>query len=78
MVALCLSITSANASGKIVVVSCGWNMLVSFCSLAFRMGEMSFPSGACSSTESEEMEWEVISNAPRGTASRSGLIGWVV
>ncbi len=78
MVALCLSMTTANAFGKVVVVSCGWNMLVSLCNLAFRMGEMSFPFGACISTESKDVGWEVILNAPVGTASRSGLIGWVV
>ena len=76
MVALCLSMTYA--SGKVVVVSCGWYMFVSLCNLAFRMGEMSLPSGACSSTEYKEVGWEVITNAPVGTASRSGLIRWVV
>jgi len=70
--------TSASASGKVVVVSCGRNMFVSLCSLDFRMGEMSFPSSACRSTESKEEGCEVISNAPVGTASRSGFIGWVV
>ena len=36
------------------------------------------PSRALSSTESMEVGWEEISNDPVGTASRSGLIGWVV
>ncbi len=53
-------------------------MFVSLFSLALVMGEMSRPSGACSSTESCEVGWLVISNAPVGTASKSGLIGWVV
>ena len=48
------------------------------CSLDFRIGEMRRPSGAWSRTESKEVGWEVISNDPVGTASRSGLIGWVV
>jgi hypothetical protein len=60
------------------VVSCGWNMSVSLCSLAFMMGEMSFPYGACSSTDSNEEGWEVILNAPMDTTSRSGFIGWVI
>ncbi len=64
--------------GKVVVESCEWYMLVSFCSLAFGIGEMRRPSGAWSSTVSKDMGWEVISNAPVGTASRSRLIGRVV
>jgi len=78
VVALCRSMTSANASGKVVAVSCGLYMFESLCNLAFRMGEMRRPSRACSSTESWEVGLEVISNAPMGTASRSGLIGWEV
>jgi hypothetical protein len=70
--------TPANASGKVVVVSCGWYKLMSFCSLTLGIGEMKRPSGAWSSTVSREMGWEVISNAPVDMASRSGLIGWVV
>jgi hypothetical protein len=72
------SMTSANASGKVVVDSCGGYMFMSLCSLAFRIGEMRLPSGTWNSTESKEVGWEVISNAPVGTASRSELIGWVV
>ena len=49
-----------------------------FVNLTFRIGEMRRPSGALSSTESKEVGWEAISNAPLGTASRSGLIGWVI
>jgi hypothetical protein len=67
-----------NVSGKVVAVSCEWYMFVSLCNLAFRMGEMSLPSRACSNTEIKEVGWEVISNAPVGTTSRSRLIGWVV
>ena len=69
---------SANAFGKVVVDSCGWNIFVSLCNLAFGIGEMRRPFGAWSSTESKEVGWEMITNAPVGTASRSGLIGWVV
>jgi len=65
--------TYANASGKVVLDSCGWYIFVSSCSLALRIGEMRRPSGAWSSTESKEVGWEVISNAPVGSASRSGL-----
>ena len=67
--------TSANAFGKVVMNSCGWYMFVSFCNMALRIGEMRRPSGAWSSTESKEVGWKMISNAPVGTESRSGLIG---
>ena len=67
--------TPANASEKVVVVSCGWYMLLSFFNLTLGIGEMRHPSGAWNSTVSKEMGWEVISKAPVGTASRSGLIG---
>ncbi len=70
--------TLANASRKVVVVSCEWYMFMSLCNLAFGIGEMIRPFGAWSSTVSREMGWEVISNVPVGTASRSGLIEWVV
>ena len=70
--------TSTNAYGKVVLDSCGWYMFVSLCSLALKLGETRRPSGAWSSTESMEVGWEEISNAPVGTESRSGLIGWVV
>ena len=29
--------TSANASGKVALDSCGWDMFVSLCNLAFRI-----------------------------------------
>ncbi len=67
--------TSDNASGKVELVSCGWYMLESLRSLALVIMELRWPSGAWSSTESKEVGWEVISNAPVGTVSRSGLIG---
>ena len=70
--------TFANASGKVDLVSCGWYMFESLRSLALGIVEMRRPSGAWSSTESKEVGWVVISNAPVGTASKSGLIGWVV
>jgi len=50
----------ANASERVVVVSCGRNMFVSLCSLAFRIGEMRRTSGAWISTESKEVGWKVI------------------
>jgi hypothetical protein len=78
VVALCLSVASAIASGSVVVNSCGQYILVSFCSLDFRIGEMMHPSGAWISTELGEVGWEFITNNPVGSASRSGLIGWVV
>ena len=70
--------TSANANGRVVVDSCGRCIFVSLCIMAFRIGEMRRPFGAWSSTESKEVGWEVITNDPMGTASRSGLIEWVV
>ena len=70
--------TLAIASGKVVVDSCGWQIFVSLCNLAFGIGKMRHPSGIWSSFESKEVGWEVILNAPVGTASRSGLIGRVV
>jgi len=67
-----------NAYGRVVGGSCGRYIFVSLCNLAFGIGEMRRPFGAWSSTESKEVEWEVITNDPVGTASRSGLIRWVV
>ena len=64
MVALCRSMTSANASRKVVLDSCGWYMLASFCSLALRIRETRHPSGAWSSIESKEVGWEEISIPP--------------
>ena len=78
MVALCRSIAPAIASGSVVVDSCGRYILLNFFSLAFRIGEMRRPSGAWSSTESGEVGWEVITNDPVGTVSRSRMLGWVV
>ena len=68
----------AIASRRVVVDSCERYTIVSLCSLAFRIGKMRSPSGAWSRTESKDVGWEVITNDPVGTASRSGLIGWVV
>ncbi len=67
--------TSDNASGKVDLVSCEWYVFESLRSLALVIVEMRRPSGAWSSTESTEVGWEVISNAPVGTVSMSGLIG---
>ncbi len=75
MVGLCCIMTPATASGKVVAVSCDWYMFMSFCNLAFGIGEMRRPSGAWRWTVSKYVGWEVISNAPVGTASRSGMIG---
>jgi len=60
----------AITSGRVVVDSCGRYIIVSLCSLAFRIGEMRRPSGAWRSTESLDAEWEVITKDPVGTASR--------
>jgi len=70
--------TSDSASGKVFLVSCGWHMFDSLHSLTLVIVEMRRPSGALSSIESKEVGWEVNSNAPVGTVSRSGLIGCVV
>ncbi len=78
MVALCHSMTPANESGRVAMFSCGRDIFVSLCSLAFRIGEMRRPSGTWRSTESKEVGWEIISNDPVKPASRSGLIGCVV
>ena len=78
MVALCRSIASAIASWSVVVDSCGRYIIMSLFSLDFRIEDTRCPSGAWSSTEFMEVGWEVITNDPLGTASRSGLIGWVV
>ena len=75
VVALCRRMTSDNASGKVDLFSCGWYMFESLRSLALVKMKMRRPYGAWSSSESKEMGWEVISNAPVGTVSRSGLIG---
>ena len=65
----------AIASGSVVADSCGRYILGSFCSIAFRIGEMRRPSSAWSKTESKEVGWEVVTNDPVGAASISGLIG---
>ena len=76
--ALCHRMASDTSTGKVDVVPCGWYMLESLRSLALVIVEMRRPSGACSSAKSKEVGWEVISNAPVGTVSRVGIIGWVV
>ena len=75
---LCRSMTSDSASGKIELVSCGWYMFESLRSLRLGIVEMRCSFGACSSTKSDDVGWAVSSNFPVGTASKSGLIGWVV
>ena len=78
MVALCRSIASAMASKRVFMGCCGRYIFVNLCNRAFKIGEMRRPSGACSSTEFEDVGCEVISNEPVGMASRSGLVGCVV
>ena len=75
---MCRSMTSDGASGKKIVLSCGWYMLKRLRSLGLEIVEMRGPSGPCSSTKSDKMGWAVISNVPVGTASRLGLMGCVV
>ncbi len=75
---LCWCMTSASASGKEVVVSCGWYIFESFRNLGLEIVEMRRPYGSCSSNVSDKVGWVVISNVPVGRASRSGLIGCVV
>ncbi len=70
--------TSDSASRKVELVSCGWYMFDSLRNLGLGIVEMRRPSGACSSTKSDKVGWAVISNVHVNTASRSGLIGWVV
>ena len=70
--------TSEIASGKVMVVSCGWYMLESLRSLGLEIVEMRRPSGPCSSTVYVDVGWAVSSNIPVGTTSRSGLMGCVV
>ncbi len=76
---LCLSMTSDHAFGKVSeYVFCGWYMLESLRSLVLGMVETRRLSGACSSTRSDEVGCDVISNVLVAMASRSGLIGWMV
>ncbi len=70
--------TSDSASGKEIVVSCGWYMFESLRSLGLGIGDMRRPSGPCISTVSAKVGWAVSSNVPVGTASRSGLMECVV
>ena len=75
---LCRIMTSDSASGKVELVSCGCYMFKSLRSLGLGIVEMRRPSWPFSSTKSDEVGWAVISNVPVGTASKSGLIGWMV
>ena len=70
--------TSDSASRKLEMTSCGWYMFESLRSLGLGIVEMRCPSGACSSTISDDVGWAVSSNVPVGKASRPGLMGWVV
>ncbi len=71
--ALCLRMVFAIASGSVCVDSCGRYIFASLVSLAFGIEEIRRPSGACRSTNSREVGWEVTSKAPVGIAS--GLMG---
>ena len=75
---LCRSMTSDSASGKGVVVSCGWYIFESLRNLVLEMVEMRRTHGSYSSTMSDNVGWAVISNVPVGRESRSGLIGCVI
>ena len=75
---VCRSMTSDSASGKVELVSCGWYMYENLRNLSLGIVEMRRPSGAYSSTKSDKLGWAVSSNVPVSTASKSGLIGWVV
>ncbi len=68
----------AIVSGNVRLESRGQYIFASFCILAFDIGEMRRPSGTWMRTELKVVGCEVISNAPVGVASRSGLMGWVV
>ena len=75
---LCRSRTYESASGKVELVSCEWYIFEGLRSLGLGTVEMRRPFGPCSSTKSDEVRWVVISNVPVGTASKSGLIGWII
>ena len=70
--------SSDSVSGKLELAFCRWYMFESLRILDLGIVEMRCPSGACSSTESDDVGWAVSSNVPVGMASKSGLIGWVV
>jgi hypothetical protein len=70
--------TSDSAYGKVELVSCEWYMFESLRNIGLGIVEMRRPFGACRSTKSDKLGWAVSSNIPVGTASKSGLIGWVV
>ena len=67
--------TLAIASGSVCTDACGRYIFASLVSLAFDIEEIRRPSGACRSTNSREVGWEVTSKAPVGIASKSGLMG---
>ena len=78
VVVLWRRMTSESASGNEILVSFGWYIMESLCSLGLEIVEMRRPSGPCSSTISVDVGWAVSSNVPVGTTSRSGLMGCVV
>ncbi len=75
---VCLWIRFASASGRGVGSTKGLCSMVSFWKRVFVMVVMSRPYGAWSRISLLLVGWCVISNAPVGMASRSGLIGLVV
>ena len=79
VLALCLNMMAAMAYGSASYMdSDRWYIILSLWILDLRIWEMRCPSGVCSSTDSGNVGWEVISKDPVGTASKSGLIGMVV
>ena len=75
---VCLCVRLASASGKgVVSIVWLWSML-SFWRRAFVIVVIDLPSGAWRSASFVMFGWCVISYAPVGMASRSGLIGFVV
>jgi hypothetical protein len=78
MFALCLKMLATISYGSVVVVSRGLYIILSFWSLDLWIEETRRPSGACRSAMSPDMEWCVILKNFLGTASKSGLIRWVV
>ena len=52
---LCRSMTSDSASGKVELLSCGWYMFERLRNLGLGIVEMRRPSGAYSSTKSDEV-----------------------
>ena len=76
--ALCLRIRSAMESWSVDVGSGGRYSSLSLLILGCVIGDIKRPPGACRSTESEHVGCWVNSKDPVSTASKSGLVGWVL